>query len=227
MSTIGTMDAGCMLTRNEYLSPALRRSAIWCHPRSELESRGRMIPEEVGELWNRRDLRGCELAETFQAAEHVQGSPIPGRASRASKWRPPANTAGLSWGEYLYTSGQRATDPKRGGLYAWQQRRVLVYIEDHLDETISIATLARLARLSHSHFSRAFKRSIGLPPHRCHNTLRIEHAKKLLEHSATSLTEIGLIVGYCDASAFSRTFQQYTGETPTAYRRSKALPHRS
>jgi AraC-like DNA-binding protein len=165
------------------------------------------------------DLRGCELAKRFQAAEHVQGSPILGRASRASKWRPPANSAGLSWGEYLYTSGRRATNPKRGGLYAWQQRRVLAYIEDHLDETISIATLARLARLSHSHFSRAFKQSIGLPPHRCLNTLRIEHAKKLLEHSAISLTEIGLIVGYCDASAFSRTFQQYTGQTPTAYRR--------
>jgi AraC-like DNA-binding protein len=166
------------------------------------------------------DLRGSDLAERFQAAEHVQGSPILGRTSRASKWRPPANSAGLSWGDYLYTSGRGPTHSKRGGLYAWQQRKVLAYIEDHLDEAISIATLARLARLSHSHFSRAFKQSIGLPPHRCHNTLRIERAKTLMEHSATSLTEIGLIVGYCDASAFSRTFQQYTGQTPTAYRRS-------
>jgi AraC-like DNA-binding protein len=109
---------------------------------------------------------------------------------------------------------------KARGLYLWQQEKLFAYINDHLGESISIATLAGLARLSRSHFSRAFKRSIGLSPHRYHNTLRIEHAKRLLEHSTTPLTEIGLIVGYCDAGAFSRTFQQYTGQTPTVYRRS-------
>jgi hypothetical protein len=40
------------------------------------------------------------------------------------------------------------------------------YIEGHLAEHISLATLAQLVRLSPHYFCRAFKQSFGLPPHR-------------------------------------------------------------
>ena len=107
----------------------------------------------------------------------------------------------------------------KGGLAAWQQRAVTAYIEEHLAEPILLATLARLARLSPYYFCRAFRRSLGLPPHRYHSNRRIEHAKRLLAQPAPSVTDVGRIVGYSETSSFTAAFHKATGMTPTAYRR--------
>lgn len=107
----------------------------------------------------------------------------------------------------------------KGGLAAWQQRAVTAYIEEHLAEPISLATLARLVRLSPFYFCRAFKQSLGLPPHRYHCNRRIEHAKLLLAQPAPSVTDIGRIVGYAETSSFTTAFHRATGITPTGYRR--------
>jgi AraC-like DNA-binding protein len=110
----------------------------------------------------------------------------------------------------------------RGGLAAWQQRRVADYIEQHLAEQIPLATLAQLARLSSYYFCRAFKQSFGVSPHRYHNNQRIEFAKTLLAALDTSVTDVGLTVGFSETSSFTATFRKTTGLTPTAYRRSLA-----
>jgi AraC family transcriptional regulator len=112
--------------------------------------------------------------------------------------------------------------PARGGLAAWQRRLVASYIEEHLSEQISLATLARLVRLSPYHFSRAFKQSFGLPPHRYHTYRRIERAKALLERHALSVTEIGLCLGFNETSSFTTTFRKITGLTPSRYHRNIA-----
>jgi AraC family transcriptional regulator len=108
----------------------------------------------------------------------------------------------------------------RGGLAAWQQRIVTEYIEEHLDQQISLATLAQLVRLSTYHFCRAFKQSLGIPPHRYHTSRRIEHAKTLLAKPAPSVTDIGLTVGFSQTSSFTAAFRRATGFTPTGYCRS-------
>ena len=112
--------------------------------------------------------------------------------------------------------------PTRGGLAAWQRRLVATHIEDHLSEQISLMALARLVRLSPYHFSRAFKQSFGLPPHRYHTYRRIERAKVLLGGYALSVTDIGLSLGFNEASSFTTTFRKMTGLTPSRYHRSIA-----
>ena len=119
----------------------------------------------------------------------------------------------------LNAGAPRIEVPAKGGLAAWQQRAVTTYIEDHLAEPISLATLARLVRLSPDHFSHAFKRSFGLPPHRYHSNRRIERAKLLLAQPVPSVTDIGMIVGYSETSTFTTAFHRTTGITPTVYRR--------
>jgi AraC family transcriptional regulator len=112
-----------------------------------------------------------------------------------------------------------ATRPLRGGLPVWQQKRVVEFIEEHLAEEISLAALARLVDLSIYHFARAFRQSIGAPPHRYHMARRMERARSLLHRSALSVTQIGIQIGFHETSSFTRAFRQFTGLTPTEYRR--------
>ena len=112
-----------------------------------------------------------------------------------------------------------AARPLRGGLPVWQQKRVVEFIEAHLAEEISLAALAQLVDLSIYHFARAFRQSIGAPPHRYHMTRRMERARSLLQRSALSVTQIGIQIGFHETSSFTRAFRQFTGLTPTEYRR--------
>jgi AraC family transcriptional regulator len=113
----------------------------------------------------------------------------------------------------------RISPVSRGGLTSWQTRAVTGYIEERLGEQISLIALARLARLSQRHFCRAFKRSLGIPPHQYHIQRRIARAKVLLADRANSITDVALIVGYSQTSTFSVAFRKTTGRTPKEFRR--------
>jgi AraC-like DNA-binding protein len=118
-------------------------------------------------------------------------------------------------------SGGAAPEPiARGGLAAWQQKRVTDYIDEHLADDVPLASLAALARLSPYHFSRAFAQSFGMPPHRYHVSRRVERAKSLLADPSVSVTEIGARMGFSGSSAFAVTFRKFAGCTPTDFRRS-------
>jgi AraC family transcriptional regulator len=117
--------------------------------------------------------------------------------------------------------GPSAVSDMRGGLPGWQQKKLARYIEEHLAEELSLSSLARLVRLSPFHFSRAFKESFGMPPHRYLTSRRIERAKALLVKRKLSVTEIGFDVGFSETSSFTSAFRKVTGETPTEYRRSR------
>lgn len=116
-------------------------------------------------------------------------------------------------------SGAGAPGSESGGLAPGVLRRVLAQIESRLDEGIPLAELAKLAGLSEGHFSRAFKRSVGLPPHRYALHRRVAAAARLLESDDQSLTDIALSLGFSDQSIFTRQFAALTGATPGAYRR--------
>jgi AraC family transcriptional regulator len=122
----------------------------------------------------------------------------------------------------LNRGARRADSHVRGGLAAWQQRVVTAYLNEHLSEQISLATLAQLVRLSPYYFCRAFKQSFGIPPHRYHTNRRIEHAKILLAERKHSVTEVGLTLGFRETSSFSAAFRRLTGQTPSSYHRGLA-----
>jgi AraC family transcriptional regulator len=114
---------------------------------------------------------------------------------------------------------REAQAPTNGGLAAWQRRKAVAYIEEHLTESLSLAALAQLVGLSSCYFCRAFRQSFGMPPKRYQLNLRIERAKALLAKHAVSVTDVGYAVGYSDTSAFSTAFRRMSGSTPSAYRR--------
>ena len=114
-----------------------------------------------------------------------------------------------------------AARPLRGGLPAWQQKRVVEFIQEHLAEEISLNVLAELVDLSLYHFARAFKQSFGAPPHHYHMARRMDRARSLLQRPALSVTEIGMQIGFRETSSFTRAFRKFTGLTPTEYRRQR------
>jgi AraC family transcriptional regulator len=119
----------------------------------------------------------------------------------------------------LERTATAAVRPVRGGLPAWQQKRVVEFIEQHLAEEISLAALAGLVDLSLYHFARAFTQSFGAPPHRYHMVRRMDRAKSLLQSPSLSVTQIGARIGFRETSSFTRAFRKFTGLTPTEYRR--------
>ncbi len=108
---------------------------------------------------------------------------------------------------------------RQTGLAPWQEKRVADYIEARLDGRLTIADMAACVHLSPFHFSRAFKQSFGMPPHRYHMMRRVEAAKALLNTTKTPMTEIALRLGFSEASSLSAGFRRMTGVSPSAYRR--------
>lgn len=122
----------------------------------------------------------------------------------------------------VHAENRRAEAPVNGGLAAWQRRKALAYIDEHLAEPMSSAASAQLVGLSTSYFCRAFSQSFGMPPQRYRLSRRMERARILLANHFASVTDVSLTVGYADASAFCTAFRRVTGLTPSAYRRNLA-----
>lgn len=122
----------------------------------------------------------------------------------------------------LRLSGRRAAKPvNKGGLAPWQVRRATEALKGLMHENTSLAMLAEDVGLSPFHFSRAFKQSLGVPPHRYRTRLRLEKACHLLQTTNASMTDIALEVGYESSQALARVFGQEMGVTPTAWRRTR------
>jgi AraC family transcriptional regulator len=119
-----------------------------------------------------------------------------------------------------------------GGLATWQARRTLAYIEANLASKMDIDDLANLVALSRSHFSRAFKRSVGLPPMEYVVVRRVERAKAIISGAREPLAEVALACGFADQAHLNRRFRDIVGVSPGRWRRSNApvakpSPHRS
>jgi len=108
----------------------------------------------------------------------------------------------------------------RGGLAGWQRRVVCDFINDNLERDISLEELALLARLSPTHFCRAFARTMGMPPHHYQVRQRVERAKMLLGDLGRSITEVATASGYSASSNFATVFRRVTGLSPREFRRS-------
>ena len=109
----------------------------------------------------------------------------------------------------------------RGGLPAWQARRLVAYVDAHLAARISLGDLARVAGLSNGHFSRAFKQTFGVSAHRYVMRRRIDLAQSVMLKTQKPLSEIALTCGLSDQSHFTRAFRRIVGDTPNAWRRAR------
>jgi transcriptional regulator of acetoin/glycerol metabolism len=113
----------------------------------------------------------------------------------------------------------KAAPEKHGGLSPARTHRIYEYISSNLDRNISIEELAEMAGLSVHHFARAFKQTVGMPPHSYILQRRIEQAQQMLRTTKLPLSDIALSLGFSDQSHLARHFRRMTGFSPSAVRK--------
>jgi AraC family transcriptional regulator len=115
--------------------------------------------------------------------------------------------------------GMRPVSPVRGGLAPWQERRAKEMIAANLEGGVPVKELARECGLSTAHFSRAFRRSVGVAPHNWLIEQRIVLSREKLRDERLSLTDVALECGFSDHAHFTRCFTRTVGVSPGAWRR--------
>lgn len=96
--------------------------------------------------------------------------------------------------------------------------QVVLYINQHYMEQITVNMLAEKFYISSSHLSRTFKKVTGHTLVQYLNITRIRAAKRLLRQTSLSIMEISEQVGYNSITHFGRLFKHATGTTPTEFR---------
>lgn len=113
--------------------------------------------------------------------------------------------------------------PKRESkLSPLQLRDAISFLEANMPHRVELATLASLAGLSPSYYSRAFKATTGLAPYQWQLQTRIQQAQALLLFRTMSLEDIAEATGFADAVHFARIFKKITGVTPSSWRKDRA-----
>lgn len=96
------------------------------------------------------------------------------------------------------------------------------FLQDHLDEPLSLAKLSALLGCGGHYLSRLFTTHEHLSLTHYLRRIRIERAAQLLEKGRLNVSEAALEVGYQSLSHFTKAFSAEKGTTPSAYRRSRA-----
>ena len=115
---------------------------------------------------------------------------------------------------YLLCAPQEPAPAQAGNL-----EEVARYMEEHLDEPLSIPQLSRRALLSPTAFKAAFRQRYGLAVHAWLRQRRMERAAQLLRGSSLTVLEVAQSVGYSSGSQFTAAFRERYGTSPGKFRK--------
>jgi AraC family transcriptional regulator len=105
-----------------------------------------------------------------------------------------------------------------GGLSKAQIRSVMTFIEEHLEQNLSLDAIANLVQLSPHYFASLFKQSVGQSPHQYILQSRIERSKQLLRQPELTIAQVAQCVGFQNQSHFTTAFRRIVGCPPKGYR---------
>ncbi|MEL6357769.1 MAG: response regulator transcription factor, partial [Bacteroidota bacterium] len=99
---------------------------------------------------------------------------------------------------------------------------VVAFIQDNLDQKLTLPLLAEQSGWNMYHFARLFKKYLDTTPHQYILKARMERAQVLLTTSSDSILQIAQQLGYDSHSHFTQAFRKTIGITPNAFRRKKS-----
>ena len=179
----------------------------------------------VGEqIWDRSPASFTLQEKTFASDDKITA--VYRQFLLDNDWRQQANQLLLSSASTLllthliqnYSNVHWRLPTVTGGLAPHLLRNLLAWIEEHLEQPLTLADLAAQASLSEYHFARMFRQSMNMAPHQYVMQRRMIKAQNLICHTQQPLTEIALACGFSSASHFSHRVKSATGLTPSQLR---------
>ena len=108
---------------------------------------------------------------------------------------------------------------RRGGLAAWQMRRLELYVQANLSTDLTLDELARQLGMSVRHLSRVVKQEKGVSVHRWVAERRLQEARRMLAETDAPIHEIARVSAFRSPSAFATAFRAASGYAPGEFRR--------
>lgn len=105
----------------------------------------------------------------------------------------------------------------KGRLSSSQLLLVSKYIHDSLEVNVTVEQLCSLIHLSRFHFTRLFKATTGLTPHRYILRSKIEYAKGIMKKRKGAILDAAYKLSFSDHAHFTNTFRKFTGVTPKSF----------
>ena len=96
---------------------------------------------------------------------------------------------------------------------------IIAYIHQHIYSPISLTDLANQVSYSTYHFSRIFKKQIGISPLYYVSSLRLQKAKEMLLETNFTIRDIGLELGHQSLGTFTTQFTERVGQSPSQFRK--------
>lgn len=132
---------------------------------------------------------------------------------------------------YLHTAIAEPTASQRGSIaerYGTNHPALLAILEK-MEATVEYplprSSMAAFAGISERHLDRLFSGHLGRGFHQTYTSMRLQHARRLVEQSPLSISEIAFAVGFSSAAHFSRTYAAALGHTPREARRRASGTH--
>jgi AraC family transcriptional regulator len=107
----------------------------------------------------------------------------------------------------------------RGGLAPWQERRAKDILRANVKRGVALKEVARECGISVGYFSHAFRRTLGVAPHKWLTEQRVVISKEKLRDDGLSLSDVAMECGFSDQSHLTRVFRQTVGVSPGVWRR--------
>lgn len=97
-------------------------------------------------------------------------------------------------------------------------KKIIDYIEEKLEDDITLDELSEFSGMSKNGIIAMFSRLYGITPIKYINNARLYRAELILKNSEKPITQVAMECGFGDSNYFSRVFKAHFGKTPREYR---------
>lgn len=112
---------------------------------------------------------------------------------------------------------EKTKDDSRRARMLEEFQELLDYIDTHYAEDLTLENASNMMHFSPSHFSKTFKKLMGMNYVTYVNMVRIEQAVRMLGKAQRRMIDIALECGFSNIRSFNRVFKEITGYTPTEF----------